>query len=58
MTAGRIIEQGPAARIFTAPQHPYTRALLDALPHGKASATDLRPMDWQDPDAPRSEADT
>ena len=51
MNAGRIVEEGPATRIFTAPQHPYTRALLDALPYGKTDATDLRPMDWQDPDA-------
>ena len=50
MNAGRIVEEGPAARIFTAPQHPYTRALLDALPYGKTDASELRPMDWQDPD--------
>ncbi|WP_323039401.1 ABC transporter ATP-binding protein [Gemmobacter sp.] len=51
MNAGKIVEQGPAARIFTAPRHPYTRALLDALPYGKTDAADLRPMEWQDPDA-------
>lgn len=50
MNAGKIVEQGPAARIFTAPQHLYTRALLDALPYGKTDAADLRPMDWVDPD--------
>jgi oligopeptide/dipeptide ABC transporter ATP-binding protein len=32
MYAGQIVEQGDAATIITAPRHPYTRALLDALP--------------------------
>ncbi len=31
MQAGRIVEQGTAAEIFEAPEHPYTRALLEAL---------------------------
>ncbi|MEA3505953.1 MAG: ABC transporter ATP-binding protein [Elusimicrobiota bacterium] len=31
--AGRVVETGPTAEIFTNPVHPYTRALLDALPH-------------------------
>ena len=30
MTQGRIVELAPAAQIFQAPQHPYTRLLLDA----------------------------
>ena len=32
MRAGRIVEQAPAAQIFRAPAHEYTRALLDAVP--------------------------
>ena len=30
---GRIVEAGPAPEVLRAPRHPYTRALLDALPH-------------------------
>jgi oligopeptide transport system ATP-binding protein len=30
---GRIVEEGPAAALLSSPRHPYTRALLDALPH-------------------------
>jgi peptide/nickel transport system ATP-binding protein len=32
MYAGTVVEDGSATRIIDNPQHPYTRALLDALP--------------------------
>ena len=32
MYLGRIVELASAAEIFAAPRHPYTRALLDAVP--------------------------
>jgi len=32
---GRIVEQGPPERLFTAAEHPYTRALLDAVPQAQ-----------------------
>ncbi len=32
MYRGRIVELAPAARLFEAPAHPYTRALLSAIP--------------------------
>jgi ABC-type microcin C transport system duplicated ATPase subunit YejF len=35
MKAGEVVESGPAQAIFEAPQHPYTRALLAAEPHGR-----------------------
>src|SRR5207245_208497 len=32
MYAGRIVESGPVRRIFNAPAHPYTEALLSSIP--------------------------
>lgn len=32
MYLGRVVELGPTASIFAAPKHPYTQALLEAMP--------------------------
>jgi oligopeptide transport system ATP-binding protein len=35
--AGRVVESGPRDELLQQPRHPYTRALLDALPHPEAA---------------------
>jgi oligopeptide transport system ATP-binding protein len=35
--AGRVVEAGPRSEVLRHPRHPYTRALLDALPHPEAA---------------------
>jgi len=37
MYAGRVMEQATTERLFTAPRHPYTEALLQALPENAAA---------------------
>jgi ABC-type oligopeptide transport system ATPase subunit len=52
MYRGRIVEMGPTARLFRDPQHPYTRALLSAVPIPDPDATRARiPVDpaWFEP---------
>ncbi len=34
MYLGKIVERGPVMAIFDEPRHPYTRALIDAMPTG------------------------
>jgi oligopeptide/dipeptide ABC transporter ATP-binding protein len=55
MYAGRVVESGPVAEVFTSPQHPYTEALLQSIPMlGMTQAEPLRvirgtvpsPLDW------------
>lgn len=47
MYLGRLVETGPTEQIFTAPRHPYTRALLDSAPRLAADGApvqDIRPI--------------
>lgn len=46
MYAGRIVEQTPKEEFFAGPRHPYSRALLDALPE-----RGLTPIAGQSPGA-------
>ena len=39
MYRGRIVERGPAGELFQRPAHPYTRALVDAVPDLAAAGT-------------------
>ena len=39
MHSGKIIEQGPTDKLFANPSHPYTRALLSAVPRLDLAAT-------------------
>nr|HQU63725.1 ABC transporter ATP-binding protein [Nitrosomonas sp.] len=42
MYLGRIVEQGLTDEVISKPGHPYTQALLSAVPQiGKTSATDM-----------------
>lgn len=42
MYLGHIVEKGPAASVFSHPRHPYTQALLSAIP--PARPADRRPF--------------
>ncbi|MGE7957473.1 ABC transporter ATP-binding protein [Pseudomonas sp. NPDC089530] len=42
MKAGQIVEQAPCETLFSAPQHPYSRLLLNAEPEGEALPRDER----------------
>ena len=45
MYAGNIVEDGPSRAVFAAPKHPYTRALLAALPRIDSARGALRGLD-------------
>jgi oligopeptide transport system ATP-binding protein len=39
--AGRIVETGTVHELIAEPRHPYTRALLDSLPHPESEGAEL-----------------
>ena len=43
MYLGRVVEIGPTEALFTAPGHPYTQALIEAVPHSKPGQRRARP---------------
>ena len=50
MYAGRLVEWGPVTRIFDAPAHPYTQALLGSIPRMGAARARLTAIEGQPPD--------
>jgi oligopeptide transport system ATP-binding protein len=51
--AGRVVEAGSRTDVLSRPRHPYTRGLLDALPHPEAADTPLIAIQGAPP-APRN----
>lgn len=58
MKDGEVVEEGSAERLFTAPQHAYTRKLVDATPRAGASIRSLLPEEQRTPEPvlPKSDA--
>lgn len=54
MKDGRIVEQGDPQHLFVAPEHPYTRKLVDATPRIGATIRSLLPPEKRT-DAPKHE---
>ena len=50
MYAGRLVEAGPVARIFSSAAHPYTQALLESIPRMADGRKRLTAIDGQPPD--------
>jgi oligopeptide/dipeptide ABC transporter ATP-binding protein len=50
MYAGRVVESGPVSRIFNAPSHPYTQALLASIPKMSDDRQRLTAIEGQPPD--------
>jgi oligopeptide/dipeptide ABC transporter ATP-binding protein len=49
MYAGRVVESGPVSRIFNAPAHPYTEALLNSIPRMGDGRERLTAIEGQPP---------
>ncbi|MGE0223641.1 MAG: ABC transporter ATP-binding protein [Acetobacteraceae bacterium] len=49
---GRVMEEGPVRAVFEAPRHPYTRALLSAVPSLDATRRRTRILLAGDPPSP------
>ena len=49
MYAGRIVEEGDVRQIFDSPSHPYTEALINAVPKLEESVERLYAIDGQPP---------
>jgi peptide/nickel transport system ATP-binding protein len=54
--AGRIVEMAPVDRLFSRPLHPYTRGLLQCLPHPSRFGLPLTSIEGVPPDLRRPDA--
>jgi len=50
MYGGRLVELGEVARVIRTPRHPYTRALMQAIPRIEGDPDLARPLDGRPPD--------
>ncbi|MDH5316441.1 MAG: ATP-binding cassette domain-containing protein [Gemmatimonadota bacterium] len=53
MYLGTVVESGPAEQVVSAPQHPYTQALVSAVPRPEDTAPPRRIVLAGDPPSPR-----
>jgi peptide/nickel transport system ATP-binding protein len=57
MYLGRIVETGPTREVYAAPRHPYTKALMEAVPRLDGATAAFRPIAGEIPspiDPPRA----
>jgi oligopeptide/dipeptide ABC transporter ATP-binding protein len=50
MYAGRIVEEGPTTSVLATPRHPYTRALLNAMPRITGDTAEAKALPGRPPD--------
>jgi peptide/nickel transport system ATP-binding protein len=53
MYLGKIVERAPTAELFARPQHPYTHALLSAVPEVGGATREAIPIEGEPPSAVR-----
>ncbi len=51
MYLGEIVEHGPVGEVYDNPQHPYTKALLAAIPRPEPNPQKVMPLEGQLPSA-------